>query len=133
MGAKADTGSAPESVVQRYMSAVSENNRSDAEQSLATLHMDFPRFGEMDARPTAKVGFDWFRYFRDRGFHLSETSVLEQSGLWAVVEAKCVLLDEPVGAPRQTVAFRLFREGGSWRISDISLSLYANVRRDDSY
>ena len=132
MGAKADTASAPESVVQSYMSAVNANNRPDAEQLLASLHMGLPRFGEPDAWPSAKGGFDWFRYFSERGFLLSETSVLELSGLWAMVEAKCILREEPVDAPRHAAIFRLFHEKGSWRISDISLGLDANVRRDDS-
>jgi hypothetical protein len=131
MGEKADTENSPESVVQRYMSAARENNRSDAEQLLSTLQMGLPRYG-MDARPSAKGGFDWFRYFHERDFLLSETCVLELSGLWAAVEAKCILLDEPVATTRQTAIFRLFRENGCWLISDISLSLDANVSRDDS-
>jgi hypothetical protein len=135
MGAKANTRSDPEAVVQRYMAAVKEKRRSDAEKLLARLHVGYPLISDRnisDRRPMTSFGFDWFGYFLGHGYVVSETTVLERTELRANVEAKCIALEGPHPGSRHIVVFRLFLERGSWLISDISLSLDADMRRDEA-
>ena len=131
MGANPEKGSELQAVVEQYMSAVEHDRRHVAEQLLATLHAGFPRYGGRERAVPGK--FDWFGYFRDLGYALSETTVNEHSGHWAVVEAKCSVSRDPHLRSEQTVVFRLFLEGGSWLISDISLNLDADVSRGDRH
>jgi hypothetical protein len=132
MGAKAESENALRDVVQRYMSAVEQDQRSDAERQLARLHVGYPHYGETSAS-TAPGGFDWFRYFREHGFAISDTAVVEHSGPWATVEANCTVSSGPQQQTELVVIFRLFREKDAWLISDISLRLDADVRRDDCH
>lgn len=132
MGAKVESEDALRDVVQRYMSAVEQNRRSDAECQLARLHVGYPHYGDANASP-APGGFDWFLYFRGRGFELLDTVVVDHSGPWATVEAKCSVSGGPQPGSELIVIFRLFREKDTWLISDISLSLDADVRRDDHH
>lgn len=131
MGAKTDKGNAMQAVVEQYMAAVENDNRCEADQLLATLHVGYPHYGEKRDLRAGSSGFDWFRYFRDQGYVLSTTTLLEDSGLWAIVEARCSIPSGPHQGSRQTIIFRLFRETSAWLISDISLNLDADVRGGD--
>jgi hypothetical protein len=114
-------------VVEDYMSAVSENNRTRAEGLLVGRKIKI--LTKQEIRELEKRGgvseapnvIDWFRVFREEGFVLSEARLEDLTGQTAMVEAKCIVPERKAPEFPQLVTFQLEFINDVWRIAKIDL------------